>query len=296
MSFCISLSLSISLHFPPFLFLAPFLSSYPLCRLPTSALSDAPITLPLLSTSPSCTFLDSLSSFSASFHFHSSCSISLPNSFPLSPIPDLFAPSFPPFLPPFFLFFLPRATSPLCLSPHFSSFLSPFSLSDLGLLFFRTALSLSFFLLSLTFPLSSFPLFCPLLHPVTSFSLLSVFSPSLSPESLFLPSFLLPSTPSLPTLLSSFLFLSSSFISLHFSPFYLLPSLFRPFHPFSPPYLLLSSLLLIPRSLCSFPIPLPFLHLHFFPFSCPSLSSSGICFPVPLPFGIFIRYYVITRA
>ena len=189
-------------------------------------------------------------------------------------------------------------TSLLIFSSFLSSFIpSPFSLSDLGLHFFRTALSLSFFLLSLTFPLSSFPLFCPLLHPVPSFSLLSVFSPFLSPGSLFLPSFLLPSTPSLPTLLpSSFLFLSSSFISLHFFPFYLLPSLFRPFHPFSPPYLLLSSLISIPRSLCSFPIPLPFLHLHFFPFSCPSLSSSGICFPVPLPFGIFIGYYVIARA
>ena len=197
MSFCISLSLSISLHFPPFLFLAPFLSSYPLCRLPTSALSDAPITLPLLSTSPSCTLLDSLSSFSASFHFHSSCSISLPNSFPLSPIPDLFAPSFPPFLPPFFLFFLPRATSPLCLSPHFSSFLSPFSLSDLGLLFFSHC---------------SISLVLPPLIDIPSL-LVSPFLPSSTPSHL---------------IFSAFRFLPFSLSRIPFSS--LLPS---PFYPFS---------------------------------------------------------------
>ena len=160
----------------------------------------------LLSTSPSCTLLDSLSFFSASFHFHSSCSISLPNSFPLSPIPDLFAPSFPPFLPPFFLFFLPRATSPLCLSAQFFFFfiffhsLSFLSLSELGLLFFSHC------------------------------SISLVLSPLIDIPSLLISPFLPSSTPS-PLIFSAFRFLPFSLSRIPSSS--LLPSLFYPFSSYS---------------------------------------------------------------
>ena len=148
-------------------------------------------------------------------------------------------------------------------------------------------LSLFFFFL---FPLPIPFFFSSFLLPLRSPDLSS--SPYLS---------FLPSTPSLPTLLPSFLFLSSSFPPLHFSPFCLLPSLFRPFYPFSPPFLFLSSLFSRSPDLCPFPIPLSFLHPPFFPFSCPSplfffpyfsfsLSSSPV-FPSSMSHLFFFFFF-----
>ena len=199
MSFCISLSLSISLHFPPFLFLPLFslpihyvVSLHPLFPMPRS---HRPFSLHILLV------LFLILSLLSPPHFIS---------IHLAPSPSLIRFLYPPSpislpLPSLLFFFLPRATSPLCLSPHFFFFF----------IFFHSLSFLSLWSRSSLFSHCSISLVLPPLIDIPSL-LVSPFLPS--------------STPS-PLIFSAFRFLPFSLSRIPSSS--LLPSLFYPFSSYS---------------------------------------------------------------
>lgn len=261
MSFCISLSLSISLHFPPFLFLPLFslpihyvVSLHPLFPMPRS---HRPFSLHILLV------LFLILSLLSPPHFIS---------IHLAPSPSLIRFLYPPSpislpLPSLLFFFLPRATSPLCLSPHFFFFF----------IFFHSLSFLSLWSRSSLFSHCSISLVLPPLIDIPSL-LVSPFLPS--------------STPS-PLIFSAFHFLPFSLSRIPFSS--LLPSpfssysssLFFPLSSSSRPHSFLSTFLPFIYSLLYFA---PFIRsLLLIYFSLPSSRSPDFFAPFlfPSPFFIF---------